>query len=220
VTVAGLFTRFPGFPEGVHIVANLDYYRAQTKISEADFFLAKTTDPSHAGLVAATDAITRGPGARDPLTLDTTETTFNKDQSSLTALNVRGLLNLDSAYTLAISAAIIAIFVFGLMLQRRREYIVLIAQGFATRQLQALLLGEAAFVAISGLLAGLVVGGGLGLLLVNVLKPLFLLAPTTTIALGDGFRLAGLVIGATVLSVAVAWSILRALRPSEVLREH
>ncbi len=70
-----------------------------------------------------------GPGARDRLSVDTTETTFNKDQSSLTALNVRGLVDLDSFYTLAISAAVVAMFVFGLMLQRRREYVVLRAQG-------------------------------------------------------------------------------------------
>ena len=132
----------------------------------------------------------------------------------------RGLLNLDSFYTLAMSAVIIAIFVVGLMLHRRREYVILTAQGLGTRQLQALLLGEAAFVAVSGLLGGLLAGTGLGVLLVKVLQPLFILAPRTTIAVGDGALLAGLVLVATLISVAAALTILRALRPSEILREH
>ncbi len=59
----------------------------------------------------------------------------NKDQSSLTALNIRGLVDLDSFYTLVISAAVIAMFVFGLMLQRRREYVTLRAQGMPSWKL-------------------------------------------------------------------------------------
>jgi hypothetical protein len=90
-------------------------------------------DPGRGGT-----ALEAGPGASDPLNIDTTETSFNKDQSSLTALNIRGLVDLDSFFTLAISGAVVAIFVFGLMLQRRREYIVMRAQGLPSRGLQAL----------------------------------------------------------------------------------
>ena len=113
----------------------------------------------------------------------------------------------------------VAIFVFGLMLQRRREYIVLRAQGLPSRGLQALVLGEASFVGISGLLAGTVVGAGLGLLLVDILKPLFILPPVAVAPLGAAALLAGLVIAATLLSTLAALSILRRLSPSEVLRE-
>ncbi len=219
VTVAGLFDRFPGFPEGVQVVANLDYYRAQTGLTNADFFLARTSDPSPDGVAAAAAAIEAGPGADDPLSVDTTQTSFNKDQSSLTALNVRGLLDLNSVYTLAISAAVIAIFVFGLMLQRRREYVVLRAQGLPSRRLQALVLGEAAFVGGSGLLAGALVGTVLGLLLVLILKPLFILPPLATVPVGDAALLGGLVVAAVLLSGLAALTILRRLSPSEVLRE-
>lgn len=219
VTVAGLFDRFPGFPEGLQVVANLDYYRAQTGLDEVDFYLARTIDPSAGGVAAAAAGIQAGPGADDQLTVETTETSFNKDQSSLTALNVRGLLDLDSIYTLAISAAVIAIFVFGLMLQRRREYVVLRAQGLPSRKLQALVLGEASFVGGSGLIAGALVGVLLGLLLVQILQPLFILKPIATVPIGETAVLALLVIGAVVLSSLAALSILRRLRPSEVLRE-
>ena len=219
VTVVGLFDRFPGFPDGLQVVANLGYFERQTGLRKIDFFLARTQDRSAAGVTAAAKAVQAGPGARDRLSVDTTETTFNKDQSSLTALNVRGLVDLDSFYTLAISAAVVAMFVFGLMLQRRREYVVLRAQGLPAPRLNLLIGGEAAFVAASGLLAGAAVGSALGLLLVRVLKPLFILPPVTALPWGDTALLAALLAAATLLSVLVALSVLRRLSPSEILRE-
>ncbi|MGH2945114.1 MAG: FtsX-like permease family protein [Solirubrobacteraceae bacterium] len=217
--VAGLFERFPGFPERLHIVANLGYYQRETGLREVDFFLARTTRQSDAGLAEAVSAVQAGPAARDRLNIDSTKTTFNKDQSSLTALNIRGLVDLDSFYTLLMSAAVIAIFVFGLMLQRRREYVTLRAQGMPSRKLQALILGEAAFVALSGLIAGVLVGGGMGLLLVHILQPLFVLPPVPSMPVGDAALLAALVVAATVASTLAALTILQRLSPSEVLRE-
>ena len=219
MTVAGIFERFPGFPERLHVVVNLGYYQAETGLREVDFFLARTTEQTDAGLADAVSGLRAGPAARDRLDIDSTKTTFNKDQSSLTALNVRGLVDLDSLYTLLMSAAVIAIFVFGLMLQRRREYVTLRAQGMPSRSLQALILGETAFVALSGLLAGVLVGGGMGLLLVHILQPLFILDPVPVLPLRDGAVLAGLLVAATVASTLAALTILKRLSPSEVLRE-
>ncbi len=219
MTVVGLFDRFPGFPEGLNVVANLDYYQSQTGLDEVDFFLARTSDPSRSGLASAVAALEAGPAAADRLSIDTTETTFNKDQSSLTALNIRGLVDLDSLYTLAISAAVIAIFVFGLMMQRRREYVTLRAQGMPSRSLQSLVLGEAGFVGISGLLAGIVVGGAVGLLLVHILQPLFVLPPVTKLPFADAALLTALVLAATLASTMAALTALRRLSPSEILRE-
>jgi len=217
--VAGLFDRFPGFPEHLHIVANLGYYQAQTGLRDVDFFLARTTDQSDRGLADAVSALRTGPAGRDRLNIDSTKTTFNKDQSSLAAPNIHGLVDLDSFYTLVMSAAVIAIFVFGLMLQRRREYVMLRAQGLASRKLQALILGEAGFVALGGLIAGIIVGGIMGVLLVHILKPLFILEPVPTLPLRDAAILAGLVVAATLASTLAALVILARLRPSEVLRE-
>ncbi len=217
--VAGVFDRFPGFPEGLDVVVDLGTFRHATGITETDFFLARAGDPSAAGLGAATAALQAGPGSTDRLHVDTTQTTFNKEQSSLTALNVRGLVDVDSVYTLAMTAAVIGIFIFALMLQRRREYVVLRAQGLPTRELLALIAGEATVVAAGGLLAGMVVGGALGALLVKVLKPLFILSPVTVLPFADAARLATLLALATVTCALAALGLLRRLRPSEVLRE-
>ena len=217
--VVGLFERFPGFPQGTNLVANLGYYESATGSKRADFFLARATDDSHAGLARAVAALRAGPGKQDPINIESTETALDKDQSSLTALNVHGLVDLDSLYTLLMSAAGIAIFVFGLMLQRRREYVTLLAQGMQARELRALVLGEAALVAVCGLAAGLVVGTGMGYLLVHILRPLFILDPSVTFPAGKIATLAVLVLAATLASALSATVILRRLRPTEILRD-
>jgi ABC-type antimicrobial peptide transport system permease subunit len=74
-------------------------------------------------------------------------------------------------------------------------------------------------VAACGLVAGLLVGVGIGSLLVHVLRPLFILRPEFTVPLGDLALLAALVLAATVVSSLVAAAMLRRLKPTEMLRE-
>jgi putative ABC transport system permease protein len=217
--VVGLFERFPGFPQGTNLVANLGYYDKTTGSKRTDFFLARAPDHSHAGLARAVTSLQSGPGKLAPINIDSTETALDKDQSSLTALNVHGLVDLDSLYTLLMSAAGIGIFVFGMMLQRRREYVTQLAQGMQARELRALVLGEAALVAACGLAAGLLVGTGMGYLLVHVLRPLFILDPSVTFPAGKIVTLTVLVMAATLASALTATVILRRLRPTEILRD-
>jgi putative ABC transport system permease protein len=217
--VVGVFDNFPGFPQGTNLVANLGYYGRATGSSEADFFLARATDDSHDGLEAAVTALESGPGERDALSIETTETALDKDQSSLTALNVRGLLDLDYAFTLSMIATAIAIFVFGLMLHRRREYVTLLAQGMQNRELRALVLTEAGLIAIGGLAAGVVVGAGMAYLLVHVLRPLFILDASLTFPAATIATLAGVAMAAALASAFSAAALLRRLRPTELLRE-
>jgi putative ABC transport system permease protein len=212
--VVGLFERFPGFPEGTNLVARLDYYGSETRQRRADFFLARATE-----LAGAVAAIRAGPGRRDPLNIETTETALDKDQSSLTAINFQGLVDLNSFFTLLMCAAGIAIFIFGLMLQRRREYVTLLAQGIQKGELQALVIGEAALVAVCGLAAGIAVGTGMAYLLMHVLRGLFILDPAMTFPAGDVGVLVALVLAATLVSALIAIVLLRRLRPTEILRE-
>lgn len=217
--VVGLFDRLPGFPQGVNLVANLGFYRQATGTPGVDFFLARTTDSRHVGLARASRALRSGPGAHDPLQVDSTETMLNKDQSSLTAVNVNGLVDLDSLYTLLMSIAVVAIFVFGRMLQRRREYVILSAQGMPAGHVRALVLAEAALVATGGVLAGTVVGCGMAYLLTHVLRPIFIVDPAFTVPGAVIGRLGLVVVVATLVSAVAATALLRRLRPTELLRE-
>ncbi|MEO7398274.1 MAG: FtsX-like permease family protein [Ilumatobacteraceae bacterium] len=217
--VVGVFDRFPGFPRGVHLVMNLAYYQESTGLTDVDYFLARTTDHSHAGLSRAVEALESGPGARRPISIDSTETTFDRDQSSLTALNVNGLVDLNSLYTLLMTAAAVAIFVFGLTLHRRREYVIMRAQGASQRELRMVVLGESVGVAIGGLAAGMVVGAGMGYMFVQVLRPLFVLDPILAFPILDVARLVGASMAASLASALTASAFLRRLQPAELLRE-
>ncbi|HEY0345549.1 MAG TPA: FtsX-like permease family protein [Solirubrobacteraceae bacterium] len=217
--VAGLFHRLPGFPQGTSLVANLGFVAAATKSRGVDFFLGTASGGGDGALGRAVSALRSGPGRDTPLHIDTTATALDKDQSSLTALNINGLVDIDTVYTLLMSAAVIAIFVFGLMLERRREYVILRAQGMRSGELRALVLGEAAVVAVAGVAAGLAVGVGVAALLVRILRPLFVLDPTLTIPGGEIVLRAALAGAATLASALAAAALLRRLKPAELLRE-
>jgi putative ABC transport system permease protein len=128
-------------------------------------------------------------------------------------------LDLDYAFTLSMVATAIAIFVFGLMLHRRREYVTLLAQGMQNRELRALVLAETGLIAIGGLAAGMLVGAGMAYLLVHVLRPLFILDASLTFPTGAIATLTGVAMAAALASALGAVAMLRRLRPTELLRE-
>jgi ABC-type antimicrobial peptide transport system permease subunit len=152
--------------------------------------------------------------------IETTATAINRDASSLTALNLRGLGGLQSLYTVLISAASIGVFVFGLLLQRRKEYVTMRALGIRMGQLWALLLGEAAIVAVISLIIGGVAGVVMALMFVQILAPIFTIQPSgLTVPTSQLAVLATLVLGGMAISVALAARNLRRINPVELLRE-
>ena len=217
--VIGLFERLPGFPSGVQAAINLHREAHLDPAVVPDFFLARTTDARHGTLASAVHELRTGPGLLQPIRIDTRETALDKDQSSLAALNIHGLLALDSAFALALGTAATAIFVFGLMLQRRREYLTLRAQGLHPREIRTLIVAEACGVAIGGCVAGLVVGIWMAYYFVRVLRPLFVLAPSFELpALGIA-TLPLLVVASAVVTSVVATSVIHRLEPTELLRD-
>lgn len=218
-TVLGTFEHFPGFPRGLDVVANLSTYTDATGLDQVDFFLARTEHRGPVDLARAASAIRAAVGEQDPVNVDTTATALNKDQSSLTALDIQGLVTLDSIFTMLMSAACVAIFVFGLMLQRRREYVMLRALGMPARDVRGLVLGEAGLVSVCGVIAGVVVAAGMIHLFVHILRPLFVLDPGVVLWSSRGLFLVALPLVAAALSALGATALLRRIRPAELLRE-
>jgi putative ABC transport system permease protein len=217
--VIGLFQRLPGFPEGVHVLVNITHQMQLLPSTNATFFLGQTTDPSDATLDQALAGLQAGPGTTDALQIDTRATALDKDQSSLAALNIRGLLTLDSAYALAMAATAITIFVFGLLLQRRREYVTLRAQGMRIGKIRSLLITESVGVVIVGAVVGAFVGVVMAYFLVTVLQPLFVLRPEVVIPRADIAVLATLVLAVSVAASLAATTLIRRLPPGELLRD-
>lgn len=217
---AGLFNNFPGFPQGVDLIGNLAYYQSATGSSSADFFLVKAADPSQPSVERVAALLRSGPGQKTPLLIDSTASAVNKDQSTLVALNLRGLGSLESLYTVLISAAGIAIFVFGLLLQRRKEYVTMRALGIRFGQLRSLVLGEAGLVALLSLVVGGLVGTAMAYMFVSILGSLFTLPPASlTFPAQQLAVLAFLVLGGMGVSGLIAARSLGRLSPVELLRE-
>lgn len=217
--VVGLFQVLPGFPQGVDLLIDLAAYRAATGPAEADFFLAELRDRSPAGLERALAAAADAAAAADPLAfaVESGRTALWKDQSSLTALNVRGLTTLATGYTGLMAAAVVAIFVFALVLQRRTEYATLHARGVRLAQLGFLLLAEALGVALAGVLLGLALGAAMAQLFVPVLRPLFVVDPLVTPD-ASLWWIAGAAPLAALVAALAATRVL-AEKPGEALRE-
>ena len=217
--MVGSFGRFPGTPEGANLVVDLGRYQDVTAHRHIDFFLATADDDGPVGLAAATAALRSEAGADSPIHVESTESVLDKDRSSLTALNVSGLVRLGSSFTALMSVAVVAIFVFGLIVQRRREYVTLRALGLRVRELQFLVLAEAGIVAACGSAIGVLVGSGVALLTIQVLRGLFILSPAMTLPVVRVLQLAALVTAATVVAGLAGAEILRRLEPTEILRE-
>ncbi len=217
--VVGLFERFPGMPEGANLVVRQDRFAEVTGLRPVDFFLADADDASAAGLVRAGQALSAGPGASEPIHLETSETALTKDASSLTAVNVLGLVRLGTVFALAMTATAIAIFVFGLLVHRRTEYVTLQAQGLRSGELRRLVLFETAVVTGCGALSGLMIGIVTAALSVGVLRGLFVLDPELTADIGSLVALGVAVVAAAVACAIAAAEVLRRLDPAEILRE-
>jgi putative ABC transport system permease protein len=217
---AGLFKNIAGFPQGIDLVANLAFYQSATSNPRVDLFLVRTADPSRAAVTGVAALIKGGPGRKAPVLVETTATAINRDSSSLAAVNLRGLGALESVFTVLMSAAGIAIFVFGLLLQRRKEYVTMRALGIRIGQLRNLVLGEAAVVAVLSLVIGGGVGAAMAVMFVQILTPIFTIPPSAlTVPMGQLGVLATLVLAAMGLSVVIASRGLRRLNPVELLRE-
>jgi putative ABC transport system permease protein len=217
--VVGVFERLPGFSDGVDAVMSIDAHLDAVPGKPPDFYLL-TTDGSDRSLLDDTvDALRAGPGATDALQIDSRASVLATDQSSLAALNVAGLVDLDAGFALAMSAVTIAIFVFGLLLQRRREYVTLRAQGLGTPTIRSLIAAEAATVAALGIAIGVAVGIGMGFYFVTVLRPLFVLAPIYSIPADAVLAPVVAVLAATVIAALAGSHAVNRLEPTELLRD-
>ena len=215
--IIGLFDRLPGFPEGADALINLSRYSEAEPTTDPAFFLARAVDQSEATLGQVLTALHSSTGGT--VQIDTRLTALAKDQSSLAALNIGGLLRLDQGYSLAMGAVTIAIFVFGLLLQRRREYVTLRALGMQPTAIRTLIGAEAGTAAIAGCVVGVPVGLVMAFYLINVLRPLFVLNPPYLVPPGSlGVVLASVLIAAAVAAVAAS-ALVNRLDATELLRD-
>ncbi len=215
--IIGLFDRLPGFPEGADALINLSRHVTAIPSTSPDFFLALSSDQTEATLGNVISALHAK--ANGAIQIDTRLTALAKDQSSLAALNIDGLLRLDQGYALAMGAVTVALFVFGLLLQRRREYVTLRALGMQHTAIQTLIMAEAGTAALAGCAIGIPVGLAMAFYLINVLRPLFVLNPPFLVSPGSLALVVGSVLAAAGFAALAASALVNRLNATELLRD-
>ncbi|HEY3336314.1 MAG TPA: ABC transporter permease [Candidatus Limnocylindrales bacterium] len=166
-TMAGIALEFPTAPKDAFLVANQSYVVAQTGNDRISFVLARA-----AGDVGfASTALARRLG--DGWQVADLGMTTARLANSITSVDLSSLVLLDVGFAIVIAAVGVALFLLAGLSERRRELATLIAIGAEPRQVRSSMVGEALFVGVAGLAAGLLAGGLVGLALLQILAGVF-----------------------------------------------
>jgi putative ABC transport system permease protein len=212
--VAGIVQEFPSAPRDSFMVANLSYLQAADGAGGPNVVFAKTSDPaSTARAVAAT---TRADGTIVKSISEQTQQTA----SSITTVDLRGISDIEEAFTLALAAAAMGLFFALEVIERRHEFATMAAVGATLRTIGAFVWSEAALVLLAGLLLAAVLGVLLAAMLVAMLQHVFD-PPPDHLAIPWAYlaELAGAATAMTALAALItAWR-LRRLPLGALLRE-
>jgi putative ABC transport system permease protein len=212
--VEGVVQEFPSAPRDSFMVANLPYLRAADHAGGPNTVFVKTPDP--VGVSRRLAHVTR----RDGTIVKNINEQTQQTVSSITTVDLRGISQIEEAFTIALAAAAMALFVALAVTERRHELATMTALGAKLHNVGAYIWSEAILVLLAGLLLAAGLGVLLALMLVAMLQHVFDPPPD---ALAVPWRyLAELGIGAilaTGLATLVAAWHLRRLPLGQLLRE-
>jgi putative ABC transport system permease protein len=166
-TMAGIALEFPTAPKDAFLVANQSYVVAQTGNDRISFVLAR----ADGDVGSASTALARRLG--DGWQVADLGTTTARLANSITSVDLSSLVLLDVGFAIVIAAVGVAMFLLAGLAERRRELATLIAIGAEPRQVRSSMVGEALFVGVAGLAAGLLAGSLVGLALLQILAGVF-----------------------------------------------
>jgi putative ABC transport system permease protein len=157
--VVGVVQEFPSAPRDSFMVANLPYLRAADHAGGPNIVFAKAGDPGAAATRVA--AATRADGA----IVKNINQQAQQTATSITTVDLRGVSKILEAFTVLLAAAAMALFVALAQIERRQEFATMAALGARLKDVRAFVWSEAGLV----LAAGILLAGGLGLLLSEML---------------------------------------------------
>jgi putative ABC transport system permease protein len=212
--VEGVVQEFPSAPRDSFMVANLHYLQAADHAGGPNVVFAKAANPSRTAA-----AVARATAADGTIVKNITQQA-QQTVSSITTVDLRGISHIEEAFTIALAAAAMALFVALAVIERRHEFATMAAVGASLRNIGAFVWSEAALVLTSALLLAAGLGLVLALMLVAMLQHVFdpppdaLAVPWTY--LGE-LALAALL--ATAVAIALSAQRLRRLPLGQLLRE-
>jgi putative ABC transport system permease protein len=212
--VEGVVQEFPSAPRDSFMVANLAYLQAADGGGGPNVVLARAGNPGPTAAAVASATAADGTIVKN-ITQETQQTV-----SSITTVDLRGISQIEEAFTIALAAAAMALSVALAVVDRRHEFATMAAVGATLRNIAAFVWSEAALVLVAGLLLAAILGVLLALMLVAMLQHVFD-PPPDQLAIPWAYlgELAGAAFAATALAVAIAGRRLRWLPLGRLLRE-
>jgi putative ABC transport system permease protein len=212
--VEGVVQEFPSAPRDSFMVANLSYLQAADHAGGPNLVLARASDPG-----PTATAVARRTAADGTIVKNITQQT-QQTVSSITTVDLRGISHIEEAFTIALAAAAMALFVALAVIERRHEFATMAAVGATLRSIGAFVWSEAALVLVASLLLAVGLGLVLALMLVAMLQHVFD-PPPDSLAVPWAYlvELGGAAVVATVAAVAIAAQRLRRLPLGRLLRE-
>lgn len=214
-TVVGVALEFATAPKDAFLVVNFPALVKATADPSVNSFLVRANgDPA---TVARRIQAQIGPDRVQTESIASVKATL---ASSLTSLNLNGLVRIEYVYSALIASAGLTIFLLALLAERRREFATMRALGATGRQLTAFVLSEAGLIGLSGLVVGAIIGAVQAGMLVVILTSIFDPPPDGPI---PNYSLLASLLGLSLAGMVVAASIsikrLSASRVSDALRE-
>ena len=211
----GVTREFPTAPKDSFLVANAKYISSVTGNLSREVVLLKTAGDPAAVHGRVAQLVKDLPGVK--------VTDLNQAAhligSSLTAVDLGGLTQLELAYAVILSGCAAGLVLALGVLDRRRSFAIMTALGAKPRQLFAFLRGEAALILVVGTISGAITGSVVAWMLIKLLTGVFDPPPES---LNVPWPYIGAVLATTLLSVIIAVAIAgrRVERsPIAVLRE-
>ena len=204
----GIVREFPTAPKDSFLVANASYVAQQTATPAAEIVLLRTAGDPAVVAARARDMVGSLPGVRVS-DLGAAQRTIG---SSLTAIDLRGLTQLELAFAVLLVAAAAGLVQRLGLAERQRTFAVLAALGARPRQLGAFLWAETLLVFVGGALVGGALGLGIAQMLVVLLTGVFD-PPPEALAVSWGYLGALVGAGAVAMVLAVAATLAGARRP-------
>ncbi|MGI8429834.1 MAG: FtsX-like permease family protein, partial [Solirubrobacteraceae bacterium] len=212
--VAGVVQEFPSAPRDSFMVAKLPYLQAADHAGGPNVVFAKSGDPTAAAAAVARATRTDGTLVKN------IDQQAQQTASSITTVDLRGISQIEEAFTIALVAAAMALFVALAVIERRHEFATMAAVGATLRSVESFVWSEAAFVLFAGLMLAAGLGLLLALMLVAMLQHVFD-PPPDQLAIPWAYlgELAAASLAATSLAAAIAARRLRRLPLGRLLRE-
>ncbi len=164
----GIVREFPTAPKDSFLVTNADYVAQQTGIAGAEVVLLRTSG-NPAALAGRARVAVQGTGS----TVSDIGAARQQIGSSLTAVNLQGLTQVELAFALLMGAGATGLVLALGLLERRRMFTVLVALGAKSGQLGAFLWSEGLVILLGGGVAGTLLGFAVAQMLVRLLTGVF-----------------------------------------------